>query len=253
MLKRVILLAIAMVTAALSGATLKFKSDNSAVSDGIWFTDEIPSIDVDMDLNAKITSQFSVGEQMPYFCFSLQIDGLNPASDKWVDVCVELNYKGRIFEEWASIEFEDIRYDYSTDTSFAKVYGLASIAPATCAPPGNYTVSITGYYDGLQAYATKTLKMVNSSISLAQAIGCNDAIQKGWATFRNDTVFPWQPMPSSFVGPIAGSGLVGKNEKSILSLMANRDIYVEYSAMKINNFVENRYVEDAFKCYHSFL
>ena len=247
MLKRVILLAVAVFAMALSGATLRFKSDNSAVSDGIWFTDEIPSIDFDMDLNAKITSQFSVGEQMPYFCFALQIDGLNPASDKWVDLYVEFNYKGRIFEHWMGMEFEDIRYDYSTDTSFAKVSGFISIVPAMYAPPGNYTVSITGYYDGLQAYATKTLKMVNSSISLARAIGCNDAIQKGWATFRNDTVFPWQPVPSSSAGHIAVSGLVGKNEKSILSLMANRDIYVEYSATK-----SNRYNEDTFKCYHSY-
>ena len=254
MLKRVILLAVAVFAMALSGATLRFKSDNAAVSDGIWFTDTQPNLSLDMDLNAKVTSQFTAGEQLPYACFALEYQAVGEkVSNEQVKIEFSLNYGGRIFKYTMYTDMESnykngTNYGSSTWAEKGKAVGVLSLLSPIHIPSGNYSVNITAYYAGLEAKATKILRIVNPSVTIGQAIGCEDAISKGWIKFENNRAFPWLAYSRTF----GISGLLGKNESSILTMSANKDVFVEYkAAMNVASLVaDEKYNRDTFTCYH---
>ena len=207
-------------------AALRFHSDNSIVSSGLWFTVNPPSsIDDAVDNPRPITSYTQGQTEVPYVVFVVQ-------TDDYSYMFGTVKTKIELITDKGTFVLESSKYVSGTRFAF-----LGSLNAAINLPAGQYTVRVTVSCDGYaSATATKTLRCVSSPYSLAQALGCADAVANGWVSLASEDGYPsWIGCMDNNGELFAVSGAVGKNGQSVLTLMANKDVYIEYSAARIAN------------------
>ena len=174
-------------------ATLRFHSNNAAVSSGVWMTTFEAASYLDQNLaygndyfvqqidqDPQVVDSFpqAPGQVSPVVCFRIEGDTRYSLSNLKVTAMVET--PNGAFS--AEIPLKSASDERVAGGLFGVLFAVSAM------PAGHYTVRLTASCSGYtSASATTSFTVTKSPNTLAQALGCTDAISKGLG--RRLTVF----------------------------------------------------------------
>jgi hypothetical protein len=233
-------------------ATLRFHSNNSAVSSGVWMTDNdslsqyltlygnsYETFINNFDRNPHVITSSPQG-QIPVVCFRIESDRGYDSSNLKISMTLQTNVG-------------TFSADMPVYSDLDVAVGYVGLNQAIALPAGRYTMRLTASCTGYTSATTTTsFTITESPNTLAKGLGCFDAMSEGLITLSSGGATPWVSLSQ---GGIV-SGTVGKNQSSTLTLGAKSTVFYEWSGgrdlISVPEFGGATSISDSFALYYDY-